>query len=176
MQISFGQTYIVNECKNPSREQSYIDRIACAAFAQEKKLYSENPRRYKTTEALLEEYKNADVFIKNKADGTVSVEVRKNNSSPNGPLWITNPGFIPYDAKGNEKLERHNLTLNIEGSRKEVQASVGNLGQQLDYFAQKAREYAISPETKLNKELAERNEIYMGNKIHAAELSGVFEF
>ncbi len=173
MKVSFGKTYIVNESGCPTKAQKYVDRIAYAAFLQNKKTNSDER---KSIETLLEEKKGADVFIKNKSNGTVSVEVRQSCSEPNVPLWFANPGFIPYDAKGNLTLEKHNIILKISGNREEIKNAVEHLGDELDNFAQKAREYALKPENKLNKKLSEKNEIFMERKLFAAEQSGMLDF
>ena len=148
MKVSFGKTYIVNE-GYLTRAQKYIDNIACAAFAQEKDLFSADPNENKTIETLLEENKRADVFIKNKSDGSVTVEVIKKDSF--------GEDFVPYDAKGRKKLERKDIRLDLSSSPKEINKALRRLEKRFDNFSEKAREYAITPDNVKNTKLEERN-------------------
>lgn len=159
MKVSFGQTYVINEGVCATREQYYIDEIARAAFEQVKDPYSDNPNEYKKTGTLLEEKKGADVFIKNKKDGSVSVEVRQLSLLDDKTVEPKEySGFIPFDAKDRSTLQKHGITLDISGGRKEVRKAIMNLGKRLDNFAQKCREYALAPDTKKNQRLAKNYE------------------
>ena len=160
MNVSFGAIRTFYESPHLTVKQSCINHAIKSAFAQEDNPYSEN---HKTIETLLEDNKDADVFIKNKDDGSVDLEIRKNAI---GDFQ----GFVPYSIQGTRRLRKLNIKL-PDTSRK----SLMDLGRNLDRFALQCRAYALTPDTPKNRNLAEISNENFARILRHTEKMGVYE-
>ena len=108
----------------------------------------------------LEEYmkdrKNADIFIKNKKDGTVDLEIRQDAYDPNGDFGSKYLGFIPYDVKGKEKLKLPGIRCELLAVSTDYEKT---FNKSLEKFVKKCEKYVKTPETERNINLSKENDI-----------------
>ena len=169
MQVNFGRTIVKHEFGvRPNRYQTRVNDIILDTFGIPQDEWSAKESENTRIEKLLEDKKGADVLIKNKADGSVDLEVRCEYFDPaitNIPM-STDKGYIPYDTKGKSRLQIKNIILNDEKSLDKIKKNIGN-------FALKCRAYAMSTDTKKNTLLAAKHEILREKELAKLERKGL---
>ena len=173
MKVSFGGTYFVNEKSGITRNQRCINFLIKSAFAQEEDYYTSYSDKSKTVEKLLEEKKGADILVKNKADGTVDLEVicRYFNDDFDDVHMLAHNGYVPYALNGKSRLQKKNIKLN---ENIDIRSSIKKVQKSLDNFALKCRAYAMASDTEKNNLLAEKHEILLEKELAELERKGYF--
>ena len=170
MQVNFGRTIVKHEVGvRPNRYQNRVNDIILDTFGIPQDEWSVKESENTRIEKLLEDKKGADVLIKNKADGSVDLEVRckyYDETFIDVPM-SSNKGYVPYDTKGKSRLQIKNIKLDDKNSLAKVQKDI-------DSFALKCRAYAMSPETKKNILLEEKHEILLEKELVELENKGLF--
>ena len=118
------------------------------SFGIPKQPYSDETSMNTPVERLLFNEKGADIFVKNKKDGNIDIEVRKmtNFNAHDEKDWLkvfSDDGFIPYDTKGKRKLK---MTLNLTKPMTII--------RNINTFVERCRDYAVKPESRKNLNLA----------------------
>ena len=169
MQVNFGRTIVKHEFGvRPNRYQTRVNDIILDTFGIPQDEWSAKESENTRIEKLLEDKKGADVLIKNKADGSVDLELRCDYIEPVISLFpmSTDKGYIPYDTKGKSQLQIKNIKLNDKNSLAKIKKNIVN-------FALKCRAYAMLPDTEKNTLLAEKHEILRAKELVELERKGL---
>ncbi len=158
MQVSFGKIYAIYDDKiiMPTNYQIDINYVIAEAFQNISGLRSKEEI---SVEKLLEETKNADIFIKNNTDGSVDLEIRQDVYDFNGEFGKKYLGFVPYDAKGKQKLKLENIKIKNSENFVDILKGIGKIKKKVDKFTKKCEKYAIEPLNEKNAKLAYENDI-----------------
>lgn len=147
MQVNFGRTIVFNENGyRTSRSQEKVDNFVEDILGIPKDPWSDKITENTAVEKLLSDRKNCDVFIKNKKNGNVEVEVKKlwdySDSSFEDESINTNSGFVPYDLSGKKKL-----SIELDLSKPD------SIVKNVKAFANKCKNFALKPDTDKNSRL-----------------------
>lgn len=168
MQVSFGKIYVFNERRMPTPSQYKVTEAIKDTFNE---MTLSTCNNLINVEEFLKEEKNADVFILNRKDGSVDLEIRKDVYDLYGETGIVHQGFIPYDSKGKERLKMTNVNSEVDNAYQSERANKRawkKLKSNLRQFMGKCEQYAKVREDKENKkhiDLAEENEIGWETKL-----------
>ena len=159
MQVSFGKIYVINERESLTPSQYRVTEAIKDTFG-----LTTMATYYDAIniEEFLKGHKNADVFIRNRKNGSTSLEIRQDAFDPYGESGIKSQGFIPYDSKGKEKLMMININSELDESAQNERSwmkALAKVKRNLIKFMKKCEQYAIKPQNEKNIELAENNEI-----------------